>query len=127
MKLEKHKNFILYDGECPFCKSFILLMNLRKNIPDIEILNARDMHGLVVNFREQGMEINDGMIMRLNGTTFFGDEVLIVISDLGRGEGFGFKLVRAVFKHEVVAKNLYPILVNCRAVFFRLIRKKMID
>ena len=32
----------IYDGECPFCKQFAELLELKSNLPNISVKNARD-------------------------------------------------------------------------------------
>ncbi len=36
------KVLFIYDGECPFCNQFAELLELKSNVPDIEVKNARE-------------------------------------------------------------------------------------
>ena len=34
-------NWIIYDGECPFCSRYVKLMRLEETIGDIRLIDAR--------------------------------------------------------------------------------------
>ena len=36
------KLIFIYDGECPFCNQFAELLELKSNLPNLEIKNARE-------------------------------------------------------------------------------------
>jgi len=38
---------IVYDGECPFCRNYIRLMELRKTVGNVDLVNARTPHPAV--------------------------------------------------------------------------------
>lgn len=50
-------NFLLYDGECPACRSYVAIARLRQLWPDLRILDARQEPALVTELRAMGYEI----------------------------------------------------------------------
>lgn len=36
------RNLLLYDGDCPFCSNYVQLMQLRKTIGPLDVLNMRE-------------------------------------------------------------------------------------
>ena len=57
---------LFYDQECPFCREYSKFVMLRKKY-DISIYNARENISVLINFRNQGYDINTGMIVQISG------------------------------------------------------------
>ena len=77
-------NFLLYDGECPACRSYVAIARLRELWPDLRILDARKEPDLVAELRAKGLEINDGFVLSLGGTLYFGPDATRMIGECGR-------------------------------------------
>ena len=120
------KPFILYDGECPFCDNYIKLMNLKSIIPEIQILDAHNHHDMVIHFRNNGLEINDGMILSLDGAVYYGSECVHALAMLTNNNTTFYKLNKVMFQNKQLARILYPILVYLRKLYFFFFRKTLI-
>jgi predicted DCC family thiol-disulfide oxidoreductase YuxK len=77
-------DFLLYDGECPVCSAYVAMARLRRLCPHLEVLDARTEPALVADLRRQGYEINEGMVLRLDGAVHFGAAATRKIARLGR-------------------------------------------
>ena len=54
----------IYDGQCPFCKHFAELIELKSNLPDIQIKDARkDSIGIPNDY---DMDINGAILLKGN-------------------------------------------------------------
>ena len=126
MTIRKDASFILYDGECPFCSSFVNLARVREVVNEMRLLNAREHPELVAFYRSEGMEINDGMIVSVAGSIFYGAEAVRVLSELTGSKGLFRILLQISFSGTARAKFLYPLLVFGRRLWFRITFKKMI-
>lgn len=82
MVSEKPPARILYDGECPFCVSYVRFARLRDAVGPVELINARDHSDLVEDYARRGFLIDDGMIVELDGATYSGGEAVRVINAL---------------------------------------------
>ena len=49
------RNLLLYDGDCPFCSNYVQLMQLRKTIGPLDVLNMREHPELAVHFAPGAM------------------------------------------------------------------------
>jgi predicted DCC family thiol-disulfide oxidoreductase YuxK len=78
------RDYLLYDGECPVCRSYVAMARLRRLFPHLEVLDARTEPALVAQLRRQGYEINEGMVLSLDGQVHFGAEATRAIARLGR-------------------------------------------
>ena len=77
------RDYLLYDGECPMCRSYVAMARLKQLYPQLELLDARSEPALVAGLRRQGYEINDGMVLKLDGVVHFGAEATRMIARLG--------------------------------------------
>jgi len=117
---------IYYDGECPFCKNYIILQNLKYYFKKIEIKNARDCMDEMRLFMQKGYNIDDGMILLYDNKIYYGYEVIQFLSFYTKEQNFLFKIWYEIFRINFVAKNLYFILKNLRKLYFFLNMKKTI-
>lgn len=65
-------DYLLYDGECPICAGFVRFAEFRRRHPDLQLLDARQEPQLVAQLRGEGYEINDGMVLVLDGRVYYG-------------------------------------------------------
>ncbi len=42
MDLEKNKTYIVYDGDCYFCSSYVDFVKVKGKYGNVELVNARD-------------------------------------------------------------------------------------
>ena len=73
---------ILYDGECPFCAAYVKMARLRSLSGQVELLDARQHPSLVAHHASQGREIDQGMIVEIDGVPYFGGEAMWAINAL---------------------------------------------
>jgi predicted DCC family thiol-disulfide oxidoreductase YuxK len=119
-------DYLLYDGECPACTSYIAFSRLRQLRPDIQLLDARTHPDLVEEFRRRGYEINTGMVMQLDGKIVFGAEVTRIIARLAGDAG---PLRRTVLWNLGAApwsRALYPLLNRGRKLLLLLLGRSLI-
>jgi predicted DCC family thiol-disulfide oxidoreductase YuxK len=67
-------DYLLYDGECPICAGFVKFAEFRRRYPDLKLIDARHEPGLVAELRRDGYEINDGMVLVVDGKLYYGAE-----------------------------------------------------
>ena len=118
--------FVVYDGDCPLCTNFVKLYSISKNVSGIELINAREKPALVREFRSQGMEINEGMIVTWRGHRYFGAEGMHLLAILGNDSGTVGMLNRLLFRNRKIAAAAYPLLAAGRRMTLTLLRRKLI-
>ena len=119
--------FLLYDGECPFCDNYVKLIKLKSILPDIQLLDAHCHKDMVDHFRKKGLEINDGMILSIDDSLYYGPDCIHALAVLTDNNTAFRKLNRIIFKNKTRAKLLYPILVHMRKLYFFIMRKSLIE
>ena len=123
----KYNNSIIYDGECPICKNFIIFTQLKKYNPEIEIINARENQEVVNYFRNLGYKIDDGFILVLKEEIYYGDKCLQKITEIINKKNILRNLYSQIFKHKIIYFFSYPFFKLIRSIILKIIGFKKID
>jgi predicted DCC family thiol-disulfide oxidoreductase YuxK len=118
---------IFYDGQCPFCTNYVKLLHLRQMIAELTLIDARGGSALVKEMQDRGVNLDEGMVLILDGKVFHGADCLnqIVIQGLSKGP---FAAVNArLFGSRRVARFFYPILKMGRRIILRLLGRGSIQ
>jgi predicted DCC family thiol-disulfide oxidoreductase YuxK len=54
---------VLYDGACPFCRSYVAYARLRKRAGEVEVIDARQVPDLVESYAQRGHDIDESFIV----------------------------------------------------------------
>ena len=117
---------ILYDGDCPFCATYVKLYTVRKKLEEVELINARERPDLVRELCAKGTEINEGMVVIWQKRYYYGAEALYLLSILGSEEGIFGRLNKFLFGNRNAVAAVYPMLVTGRRFALSLLGRKMI-
>lgn len=120
-------NFLLYDGECPFCSAFVRMQRLRAAGIGLRLLDAREETQLVADFARKGMNVNEGMILSLGGTNHFGGDVVHMLALMTGPTNVLNRVMGWVFRNRTAALLLYPLLRFMRNAALRLLGRDKID
>lgn len=105
---------IVYDGDCPFCSSYVGLLRLREKY-DVQLVDARKDPALAARY---GLDLNEGMIVDLDGKVHHGARAMSLLARLsGR-----FSPLRS----EWVAGAFYPLFRCGRNVTLRMLGRSRI-
>lgn len=118
--------WVVYDGDCPFCATYVKLTRLREAAGTVHLINARDGGPLVDEITAAGLDLNEGMVMKMNGTLYHGDECIHMLAVMTSSVGPFNKAMAALFKSPERAKALYPFLRAGRNAALKLLGKKQI-
>lgn len=113
-------DFILYDGECPFCRSYIALATLRRAVPALRVLNAREHPDLVARLRMQGYEINEGMVVFYRGAYHYAADATRLLAEIAPPGGRLRRGTLDLIGRGPWSARLYPLLNRGRKFWLRL-------
>lgn len=115
-------DYLLYDGECPVCAGFVKFAEFRRRHPELKLLDARHEPQLVAELRRDGYEINEGMVLVVDGQLHYGaaaSEMLASYrSDLPAGKRAAMAAIGA---------SPYPLLRGMRNALLRVRGKSLIE
>jgi predicted DCC family thiol-disulfide oxidoreductase YuxK len=120
-------NFLLFDGECPACSAYVAMSRLRQLYPGLRVMSARSEAALVAELRGRGYEINEGMVLCLDGVIHFGPDATRMIAVLGRSSPSRWRRTAlAAVGTAPWARRLYPWLNRTRLLLLRTLGRKPI-
>ena len=119
-------NWIIYDGECPFCSHYVKHIHLKNTVGHIRIIDARTNPPELELLKEKNLNINQGMAIFLNSQLYFGADCINRLALLSSPIGSFNKLNYYAFKIPRVSRILYPILRVGRNVVIHLLGKGFI-
>ena len=124
--IDKDGDWLLYDGECPFCSRYVALLQLRRLSPRFQLLDARNEPELVRHMVRLGHDVDTGMVLRWQGRYYHGADCIAELSRLTTTETVGQRLNQVLFADRGRARLLYPWLVRGRNLVLRLLGRRPI-
>ena len=117
-------DYLLYDGECPACSAYVAMARLRQLYPGLKVLHARSEPDLVAELRSRGYEINEGMVLYLDGAIHFGADATRMIAVLGRASPSRWRRTAlGLIGTAPWSRRIYPWLNRGRGALLRLLRR----
>lgn len=102
---------IIYDNECPACRFYTQILNVKENIGDATLINARDKsHPLIQTVEKLGLDLNKGFVLKIDDQLYHGADAIWKLSLLGSHSTFISKLNYWIFRSSFRSKLLYPVL-----------------
>lgn len=121
-------NWLLYDGECPFCSRYVRWVRLSDAVGKIRLIDARDESPERRFVRAAGMDLNEGMVLNLNEQLYHGNECLHRLALLSTPVGVFNRVNAWLFRSPRISRVAYPILRAGRNLtLFMLGRKPISD
>ena len=118
---------IVYDGGCPFCTASVRLVRLREAVGPVDLVDARQGGPLVDEISAAGYDLDDGMVLKLDGVFHHGDECLNRLALLSTGSGVFNRLMAFLFSRPAIAKIAYPFLRAGRNLALKLMGRGKLD
>jgi len=120
-------NWILYDGECPFCRSYMHFLRLRESIGPVRLIDARETTPERARAEAAGLKLDDGMVLGFEGQLYHGAACLHRLALMSTGSGLINRLCTSLFRVEARARGWYPWLRGGRNLALRLLGRKQIS
>lgn len=102
--------FIVYDGECPFCSSYVRFLNLRKALGAVELVDARSGHPVVQRLLAAGYDLDEGMALVDGDTIHHGEACINRLALMSTSSGWFNRLNAAIFRNRAASRALYPLM-----------------
>lgn len=115
-------DYLLYDGECPICAGFVRFAEFRRRHPDLQLIDARHAPDLVADLRRRGYEINDGMVLVVDGRLYYGADANAKLASYTSDLSAAKRAATAA-----IGVTPYPLLRGVRSALLRLRGKALID
>ena len=117
---------IVYDKQCPVCHQYCVLAKKHAE-QETELIDARETSELMAEITRQGLDIDEGMVVEVDGVLYYGAEAIHVLGSRGPRRGAFNALNRLLFKNVNMARFLYPLLRSCRNLLLKVLRVNRIN
>jgi predicted DCC family thiol-disulfide oxidoreductase YuxK len=118
---------IVYDGGCPFCSAYVRLVRLREAVGPVKLVDAREGGPVVDEIAAAKLDLDDGMVLKLDGVLYHGDECLNRLALLSTPSGAFNRINAWMFRNPLAAKLAYPVLRAGRNLALRLLGREKLD
>ncbi len=111
---------IVYDKQCPACSAYCELAKANAPHAEIELIDARAASDLMVEITRRGMDIDEGMVVAIDGQLYFGADGIHRLATAADTTNLFNRFSRLLFGNRFMANLLYPWLKSARNVLLKL-------
>lgn len=120
-------NWLLYDGECPFCSRYVVHVRLREAVGHVMLANVREHPTLLEEVRRLGYDVDTGMVLKLNGRYYHGADCIHALALLTTPAGWFNRINSLAFRSRAFARFAYPILRAGRNLTLKLLGRSRLQ
>lgn len=121
------ETWIVYDGQCPFCSRYVRLVRLRETLGQVQLVDARKGGPQVDEVRQAGLDLDEGMVLKLDGRLYHGADCINMLALLSTPSSGFNRLNAALFRSPTASRLLYPVLRTGRNAVLRLLGRSKIE
>jgi len=118
---------LVYDRECPVCEAYCRMVRIRGAAGALRLVNARDAGEVMDEITAKGLDIDDGMVLKVESTLYYGADAIHVLSLMSSRTGAFNRLTYWSFRSKGRSAVLYPLFRFFRNLLLRLLRKSRIN
>jgi len=119
--------WLVYDGECPFCSAYIKFLRFRESAGAVELIDARGGGPLVDEIVAAGLDLDEGMVLKMGGRIYHGDDCIHALALMSGGSTLFNRANAWIFKSPARARVLYPMLRAGRNAVLRLLGRRKLS
>lgn len=101
---------LIYDGECPVCIAYSDTVETGEDQGGLRRIDARSDDPLVKRATEEGLDLDDGMVVVHQGKLYHGADALHLMATLAPKHGLHNRLNRLMFGSKTISHLSYPLL-----------------
>lgn len=114
---------ILYDDQCPVCRGYCAKVQLKDDTQQIILTDARKAGKLMDEVTAQGLDIDEGMVVKIDGKIYYGSEAMRVLVPLTKAG----RVQRLLFSTKNLSAAVYGFCKAVRNLLLRVLRIRKIE
>lgn len=107
---KRRKIQLIYDRSCPACRTYCERIRVNREIGELRLIDARESGNVLNEMSEAGLDINQGLIVKLGDEVYQGSDAVHVLALISSRSGVFGLINYYVFRSAILSKVLYPIL-----------------
>lgn len=125
--MDRPEILLVYDKECPACDAYCQLIEIKKAVGKLKIIDARKNSNIMEEITESGLDIDQGMVLKKEEQLYYGADAIHALALISRKKGCFSHINYWVFKSRVVSLWLYPIFRLFRNLLLKILGKTKIN
>jgi predicted DCC family thiol-disulfide oxidoreductase YuxK len=125
--MSENKLVLVYDDDCPVCRNYVQMLRIRESIGELKLVNARDGGELVDEITAKGINLDQGMVLIMDGKTYYNSDTIHALALISSPSGIVNRFNYWIFKSKYRSYFLYPILRFLRGVLLTILGKKKLN
>lgn len=118
---------LIYDGDCPVCRSYTRYLSIKRAAGNFELLNARDNPPILEEINALNLDMDEGFVLKVGDRFYHGADAIHALALLSTRTGFFNKMNFLVFKSKTLSRFLYPVLKTGRALLLAMLGKTKLN
>ena len=125
--MEREEILLVYDRQCPACNAYCQVVNIRKSVGNLRIVDARENSEVMEEITAQGLDIDQGMVLKMGGQLYYGADAINALALIGSRSGIFNRINYWMFKSKTASSIFYPILRFFRNLLLKILGKSKIN
>jgi predicted DCC family thiol-disulfide oxidoreductase YuxK len=118
---------LVYDWGCPACDVYCRAVDVPESVGRLRLVNARESTALMAEITEAGLDIDQGMVVKMGGQLYYGSDAIHTLALLSSRSGLFNMLSHYVFRSSRLSRLIYPGLRTCRNALLKAMGKTKIN
>lgn len=118
---------LVYDKQCPVCDAYCRMVRIRESVGTLRLVNARDAGAIMDEITAKGLDIDEGMVLKVGSTLYYGADAIHVLSLMSSRSGVFNRLTYWIFRSKSLSAILYPLFRCFRNLLLKLLGKSRIN
>lgn len=126
-EVKKEDVWLVYDGECPVCKTYCKYIRIREAVGNLHLVDARQPGELMDEITRLGLDIDQGMVLKFKDAIYYGPDAIHMLTLLSTPSGIFNRINYYVFSTKTGAKIVYPVGKAFRTLILKLLGIQYIE
>lgn len=109
MKIPDEGVWLVYDGECPVCRTYCSYIRIRQATGQLHLVDARQPGALMDEITAAGLDIDQGMVLKMSGQLYYGADAIHMLTLLSSPSGLFNRFNYYLFSTRLGSRILYPL------------------
>jgi len=118
---------LIYDQECPVCDNYCKVVRIRESVGKLTIVNARDDSEVMDEITNQGLDIDQGMVLKMDNKLYYGSDAIHALALISSRSDILNRLNYWLFKSKTLSRIFYPVLRLFRNILLKILGKTKIN
>ncbi len=125
--MSQNEILLIYDKSCPVCRYYCQIIQIKKTVGQLKIVNARENSAVMDEVTRQGLDIDEGMVLKIENNFYSGADAIHKLALISTRSGMLNRLNYGLFKSKFLSTYLYPVLRFFRHLLLKLLGKTKIN